>query len=238
MSGPTCRLIGPLLATLLVPFLAGAGARLAAQGVVVDQGRFAVTVDGRPAGSEEFSIRRAGFGTGDAFYSNGVIRLVLPEGEQEIRPLLRAAPPGGATERYQVRVTGPDALELGLQRELRRFRALIRSEGGEENREFPARPNTKTLDLDVAHQYYFLRDLREGETVHVLVPRERHQTTLRAGPWQEMELQLGANQVPARRVEYEMDGEERTVWFDRLGRVLRVEVPARGYVAERTDLVG
>jgi hypothetical protein len=33
-------------------------------------------------------------------------------------------------------------------------------------------------------------------------------------------------------------GEERhAVWFDRLGRVLRVEVPARGYVAERVDLL-
>jgi len=35
------------------------------------------------------------------------------------------------------------------------------------------------------------------------------------------------------------DGEqERVVWFDRQGRVLRVDIPALQYVAERSDLVG
>jgi hypothetical protein len=27
------------------------------------------------------------------------------------------------------------------------------------------------------------------------------------------------------------------VWFDALGRVLRVEIPSTGYVAERTDVL-
>jgi hypothetical protein len=32
-----------------------------------------------------------------------------------------------------------------------------------------------------------------------------------------------------------MTGYRRIVWFDRVGRVLRVEVPGRGYVADRVD---
>jgi hypothetical protein len=45
--------------------------------------------------------------------------------------------------------------------------------------------------------------------------------------------------VPARQSVFsEDDGTERRVWFDRQGRVLRVEIPSLGWVAERTDLVG
>jgi hypothetical protein len=52
-------------------------------------------------------------------------------------------------------------------------------------------------------------------------------------------LVLGPNSVPSRRVELSSEeGDDRVVWFDRQGRVLRVEVPALGYAAERTDLVG
>lgn len=232
MNGRACLLA---LLSLCAPV-----SPLSAQGVVVDQGRFAVTLDARQAGTEEFSVRRAGFGRDDAFYANSVIRLSREGGAQEVRTLLRASPPDGATEEYQATVTGLEAMELGLTRDRigGRYRALVRSGLGEENREFPARPDTKTLDLDVAHQYYFLRELREGSTVHVLVPRDRRQTSMRVGPWSEDEIQLGPNRVVARRVELSSGEDRHVVWFDRLGRVVRVEVPGRGYVAERTDLVG
>jgi hypothetical protein len=58
------------------------------------------------------------------------------------------------------------------------------------------------------------------------------------GAAREESLQLGPNVVDARRVELSAGDDRRIVWFDRLGRVLRVSIPARGYVAQRTDLVG
>ncbi|NIQ59879.1 MAG: hypothetical protein GWN85_42430, partial [Gemmatimonadetes bacterium] len=64
------------------------------QGVVVDQGRFAITVGGREAGTEDFVIRRASLGLGAAYFANGVISLTGPESTSEIRPLLRAGPEG------------------------------------------------------------------------------------------------------------------------------------------------
>jgi hypothetical protein len=54
-----------------------------------------------------------------------------------------------------------------------------------------------------------------------------------------VELRLGPNRVPALRVDFASDrDDDRVVWFDRQGRVLRVEIPSLRYVAERIDLVG
>lgn len=210
-----------------------------AQGIVVDGGQFAVSIDGRAVGNEDFVIRRAGLGRADAVFANGVVSLVVDGVKQEVKPLLRTTPPDGVAESYQVDVTGLDAMSLRLTRVGRRYRATISSDVGEEDREFLAHGDTHILELGVAHHYYFLRFLGKGQRVHLLEPRSRRQVTLTAGESTEEELRLGPNIVSARRVEFTADEEDtRTVWFDRQGRVLRVEIPSLGYLAERTDLVG
>ena len=226
-------------ALLAVAALVATAASATAQGIVVDQGSFAVLIDGRDAGTETFTLRRAGLGRDDAVFANGVISLRREGQTQEIRPLLRARPSEGTSESYQVSVTGPHPVEARLARSGRRFVATIRSEAGAEDREFQARAGTRILELDVAHHYYFLRDVREGAEIHTIEPRTRRQVTLTAGPRADVEIVLGPNTVSARRVTFAGDeDDERTVWFDRQGRVLRVEIPSSGYAAERTDLVG
>jgi len=211
---------------------------LLGQGVIVDQGTFAIRMGGTDAGSEDFVIRRAGLGTGDALFASGTVTLTAPY-QQVIRPLLRVQPLSGAAEEYQVQVTGRAAAEIRLGLVNRRYVASIRSERGTEDREFQARPDTRVIESGVAHHYYFVRDEREGREISVLEPRSRGQLTLVTGAAVQEELQLGPNLVSARRISFssESDG-ERIVWFDRQGRVLRVEIPSLGYVAERTDLVG
>lgn len=209
----------------------------AAQGIVVDQGRFAVSIGGTSAGTEDFSIRSAGLGREEAIFANATVALTRQGRPQEIRPLLRATPPAGVVSEYQVEVEGADALELGLRRVGRRYVATVHSELGEEQREFPAEPNTRILEADVAHLYYFLRDASEGSVTPVVVPRVRARIELTAGPSTDEDLRLGSTVLPARRVEFSSSEDRRIVWFDRLGRVLRVEIPATGYVAERTDVL-
>jgi hypothetical protein len=206
-----------------------------AQGVVVDQGSFAITIDGREAGREEFTIRRAGLGGDAAMFANATIVLTRGGRETRILPLLRATPPDGVANQYQVEVSGADALDLRLRLAQRRYVAVIQSGAGEEQREFPAQAATRVIDADVAHQYYFLKDVREGSVTHVLEPRIRGHLELRAGSSTEEELQLGTTVVTARRVELTSGQDRRIVWFDREGRVLRVEAPGRGYVADRAD---
>jgi hypothetical protein len=210
-------------------------ARGVAQGVVVDQGRFAVSYQGRSAGTEDFSIRRAGLGPDDAMFANATVTLDVGGRSQEIRPLLRATPSGVAIE-YQIEVTGADALELGLRRVARRYVATIRSVSGEEQREFPATTETRILEPDVAHFYYFLRETTPGTVTPVIEPRSRTRLELTTGTPVDEQVTVGTMSVAARRVDYTSASDRRTVWFDPLGRVLRVEIPATGYLAERTDL--
>lgn len=228
--------------TLTIPVLASAAlcAPLRGQGVVVDQGRFEIRVEGEVVGSEDFVIRRASLGLGAAFFANGTVSTEASGMTSEVSPLLRATPADGVAESYQVTVTGDQAMELRLARSgPRRFVANIRSAVGAEDREFPAGPDTRILDLGIAHHHYFLRDLRVDRPAHVLEPRTRGQYTITATSRFDEELRLGPNLIQTRRVDFAADrGHDRTVWYDRQGRVVRVAIPDLSWVAVRTDLVG
>lgn len=230
------RLIRSLCGSLLLSI--GTALGLGAQSVVVDQGTFSVSVGGRVIGTEEFSIRRAGLGPSAAFIASGAVKLSLEEGFQELRPLLSAHAPDGAADGYQVKVTGVDASEVVLNLVGPRFVSNFRSAAGEEEREFSASARTRIIERLVAHHYYFLANVSEGMQVPVIEPRSRAVMDLVAGPWVNESLRLGPNQVEARKVVFRDGDQERIVWFDRQGRVLRVEIPALEYVAERQDLVG
>jgi hypothetical protein len=228
---PSLGAASVVVLSLLAP-LAASG-----QGLVVDQGRFVLSTHGDSVGVEDFTIRRAGLGREDAIFANATVVISRDAGRQEIRPLLRATPPEGTVVEYQVEVSGVEPIELGVRRAGRRYVATIRSELGEEQREFAAAPETRILETDVAHHYYFLRDTREGSVTPVLVPRTRERLEIVTGPSREEDLHIGSGIVAARRVEFSASSDSRVVWFDRLGRVLRVEVPATGYAAERTEVL-
>ena len=151
---------------------------------------------------------------------------------------LQATLPDGAASNYQLSISGRQAAELSLALVGRRFVSLIRTQRGEEEREFAAGPGTRILEQDVAHQYYFLRNEREGSTMPAIEPRTRSRFRLVASAWTEEEIRIGVNRIQTRRVTFSADQGERHVWYDRQGRVVRVQVPARAYLAERADLVG
>jgi hypothetical protein len=210
----------------------------AGQRVVVDEGTFTIYRNGREVGAEEFTIRREGLGAGATVFAHAVVKVTGPDGPTEMRPLLQATLPDGAASNYQLSVSGAEAAELSLALVGRRFVSLIRTGRGEEEREFPAGPGTRILEQDIAHQYYFLRNEREGSTTPAIEPRTRSRFRLVASGWSEEEIRIGVNRIEARRVTFSAGDEERHVWYDRQGRVVRVEVPTRAYLAERADLVG
>jgi len=227
-----CRRTVLALAPLLAP-----GA-LAAQSVVVDEGTFTVSLGGTAAGTERFTIRRAGVGGDAIVIANAVIELNRGEGPIELRPLLEVTPADDASSSYQLKVSGAETAELSVRLAGRRYVSRFHTEAGEEEREFLARPGTRIVEEGVAHQYYFLRGARDGSSTPVIEPRTRSQLQLLAsGPAQE-ELLVGAARVTARKVTFSSGEDVRHVWFDAQGRVLRVEIPARAYLAERQDLPG
>jgi hypothetical protein len=203
-----------------------------------------VSLEGRRVGSEEFTIRRAGFDRDDALFATATVDVRRGEGSQQVRLLMRATPLDGlpkceGTEPcYQVDIEGAGAMSLRLGLSGRRYVARIVDSVGEEIREFPAAPGTRILELDVAHLYYFVRSVPVGATSPILSPMSRTRSPLRAETSIQEQIQLGPNVVQARRVEFTTGDLRHIVWYDRFGRVLRVSVPGRGYLAERTDLVG
>jgi hypothetical protein len=218
--------------------LLGGAAPAAAQSVVVDEGTFALRLNGVPAGTETFTIRRAGIGGEATVIAQAVIHLDGDGGTTELRPLLRTLLPGGDVSDYQLKVSGVEASELSLRLDGPRYAARFRTERGEEEREFLARPGTHLLEAGVAHQYYFLKDVDGGVRVPILEPRNRAQAMLVASAPTQEEIRVGTVRVSARRVTFSAGDDVRTVWFDAQGRVLRVEIPALGYLAQRSDLVG
>jgi hypothetical protein len=209
-----------------------------AQAVTLDEGTFTIFLNGRDAGTETFRIRRSASGSEASVIADAVVRVDRGSGATESKPILEALLPGGAASAYQIKITGAESSELRLTPQGRRFLAFIRTESGEEEREFMARPETHIIEDGVAHQYYFLGSVAEGSTTPIIEPRTRRQFQLTASASTDETRTLGATAVPARKVTFTTGTDARTVWFDRQGRVLRVEIPSAGYVAERRDLVG
>jgi hypothetical protein len=206
-----------------------------AQSVTLDQGTFRITVDGREAGTENFTIRRSGSGEEAQVIATAEIQMQVPEGRADIRPALQAAGSDMAVSAYQVKISGAIQEEVYVTLGERRFLTTVRSERGEREREFRATPGTLVLDPGIAHQYYFLatRMGESGGTFPVISPREGRQFDLRVTVVGSESVTIGGTSVQARRLRLEGGGGTRELWVNGEGRVLRLEHAETGYVAIR-----
>jgi hypothetical protein len=222
-----------MLRSSLPLLLLGLALPLRAQNVVLDEGTFRLERNGREIGTETFTIRRVGQGAEAHVIANAVIELDLAAGHEQVKPLLRAAPDLSVAA-YQLQVSGREPTDIAVTLNGRRFVARTRTPSGEQEREYRAAPGAVLLEQDVAHQYWFLSQLPEGTDVSVLVPRAgtQNHVVVRAARAESLDLPGGA--VQARHVTFEIDKDVHEVWYDADGRVLKVSVPATGFVAERT----
>ena len=211
---------------------------LSAQSVVVDQGTFGLSIHGERIGSEDFIIRRAGLGNQAAFISRGVVVRTLDGASEEFTTLLRVTATEGTAAGYEFKSSRPVPVEIMLNASGPRYFSRFISGEGQEEREFRAKPGTRIVEQQVAHHLYFLGNVLKDSTVHVIEPLSRTDREFLVSTQQDEEIRLGRNRVLARRVIFTSADGDRIVWFDRQGRVLRVEIPIIGYLAEREDLVG
>lgn len=219
----------------IMALVASAAAPLSAQTSVVDEGSFRLLVRGTPVGTETFAIRRTGSGSAATHVAQG--RIVLDSGEQT-RALLQVEGPGLRPSAYQIEVTGPEKQSIRGQASGSRFRATIVSTAGETMREYIASEGAVVLDDGVAHQYFFLAAAAgDGGRVPVIIPRQSRQIAATVAPGASESIRVAGGQVSARRIVVEPAGlPRRLVWIDDQGRVLRLEIPDDGFVAERTAL--
>ena len=211
---------------------------LSAQSVVVDRGTFGLSIHGEKIGTEDFIIRRAGLGNEAAFISRGVVVRTLNGTSEEFTTLLRVTANEGTAAGYEFKSSRPAPIEIMLNISGPRYFSRFISGEGQEEREFLAERGTRIVEHQVAHHFYFLGNVPNDSIVHVIEPLSRTDRQFLVSAEQDEEIRLGRNRVLARRVMFTSADGDRIVWFDRQGRVLRVEIPGIGYLAVREDLVG
>lgn len=230
MTHPSVRTA--LLAVLLT---AAAPAFLAAQ--TADQGTFRVYVDGREVGTEAFTIRQSGSGSGAEYAADGRVQLRLSTGSLDLTPRLRATGLDAAPAQYQVDVGGTSPQRIVGTISGGRVSAKIVTASGEQLREYVASSGAVVLDDGVAHHYFFLANRMRSGRVPVIIPRENRQVVATVQSRGEEATDVNGQRVSLYHlVVSPAGGDERHVWVDALNRVVKVEIPSRAYRAVRTEL--
>jgi hypothetical protein len=211
-----------------------AAAPLAAQNV--DQGTFRVFVGGHEVGTEEFTITQSGSGSVAVTMASGKVDLRLPEGSLQLTPRLRAQGVGADPVQYQVDVSGDAPQRVVGTIGGGRVSAKIVTAAGEQLREYVASAGAVVLDEYVAHHYYFLATRTHAGRVPVIVPRENRQVMATVSSRGEEPVLVGGRSVRLFHLRVQpQGGAEADVWVDDLNRVIKVEIPARQYLAVRPE---
>ena len=208
-----------------------------AQTQVLDEGGFRILIKGQEVGSETFSIRQNGTGESIVVIAVGKVVLDTARGGTTLNAELQTSGSALRPTAYQVQVEGLGAERIAGRVVGGRFSARIISPAGEQMREYLASEGAVVVDEGTAHQYYFLaqRIGAEGGRVPIIVPRSNRQVTANVTVRGLEAVAVGSGGMQARHLVVTVAGlPERHVWVDGSGRVLRVEVPSTGYVAERT----
>lgn len=222
----------PLAAALLLG-AAGAGA----QTVSLDEGTYRILIDGTEVGMETFSIRQNGSGADMVVIARGRVVLDTGAGGQEVQASIQLA---GTTLRpaaYDLEVRGAESQRINARISGSRASARISAAAGENMREYLVAEGAVLVDEGVAHQYYFLarRAGSSGATVPIVVPRASRQVSASVSVAGSGTVSVGGQTLPATHYVVEPSGGVTAhVWADTRGRVLKVEIPSRKYVAIRT----
>jgi hypothetical protein len=211
----------------------GASAQTGAE----DAGVFEIQVNGRGVGQEQFSLRQTGVGPNAEFVATGQVQVVLPAGSIDLTTRLRSSGFQADPVAYDVTVGGDAPRKIVGTVGSGRFSAKIVTPAGEQLREYVASSGATILDEGVAHHYYFLARRTRNGRVPILIPRENRQVMAQVTDRGEEQVTINGTSVALYHLVVEPDGgEDRHVWVDALGRVIRVEIPDRDYTAVRTEI--
>lgn len=206
---------------------------------LLDVGSFTLFVDDQRAGREQFSMRQSRGADGITYE----LRSESATGDRRSAVRLEADS-AGTPLRYSVeeRIGATVSLRLGGQRVRGRFTTLSRSVTGEAAREYLLLPGTLVLERDGVLQYALLvrgtTALGDSASMAVLTPTTnqsgRARLTLQSTT--DTVIIAGSRRAARRWSVTSHDDEERLIWADDNGRLLRVRIPARRFEAVRDDV--
>lgn len=242
---PVAALVALLLATATATASATSAsvrpvARPDPQALRVDVGSFTLYTNDQRAGREQFSVQRLTGADGVA------LELRAESAIGDRRAAVRLETDSAAVPvRYSIeeREGATVTLRLGGQRVRGRFTTLARSTSGEAAREYLLAPGARVLEDDGVSQYALLvrhRTLRVGDSliVPVLTPSANRQGTVRLvlDRADDTVTIAGARRVARQWRVVTANNETRVIWSDADDRLLRLDIPARGFRALRDDI--
>jgi hypothetical protein len=230
----------PTIIPTMAPSVSRRSGRPPRQAGIVDAGSFTIFRGSAKIGREEFTIRMAPPPEG-GFLASGTIVYA----DRRLAPAL-GTDSAGAPQRYQVEVRVGDRRTEVLSLEIVRGHGSTRvqTSRGESATEFVVPAGARLIDDDVFSHYFFLartviagqgRGPAENATVPILVPRGAV-VPARVTTAGNESVDVAGRSISATHVHVTMaPGDERELWADTSGRVVKVAIPARGIVAVRDD---
>lgn len=205
----------------------------------VDSGTFRILEDGTHVATEQFAIRQEG----EALQSAA-----------RLSPVGVDAPASGRTVEFRLQLDaelqptffeltnrGPDDHGIVGVRSGNRLQLRSRSKEGERWQELLLEPGIVVVPMGLSHPYYFVvQVLNSGrETpIPVVAPDAGARRSLTVDPRSTDTVTVGEEQLSATLRVLRIDGRIHRVWTDDAGRVLRVEIPDRGWSAVRSEPPG
>lgn len=205
-----------------------------ASGQLVDSGVFRLYFNGQEAGREEFTIHRRGTGGAQETLAMGTVTM---SSGRVFKTLLQVQGPDMTLAEYQVSVSGSDTAVVSLVRAGNRLTRTTVAPGGERVREYRARPATVIFEDGVAHHYFVLGAFLERDapapTLQTFTPLSEEPESiaqLHAAPHM---LETGGTIIETTQVRLGNGEDAGAVWFDGSGRLVRVSLPGKGFLAVR-----
>ncbi|HEX2778304.1 MAG TPA: DUF6134 family protein [Gemmatimonadaceae bacterium] len=201
---------------------------LGAQQLVVDEGSFTVTREGR-TGREDFRIVRTFAAGGATLVASGTAVVGTARTVVALR-----TDTSGTPIAYQLEGRDGGEVRERITAQVARDRLATRSQTprGESAREYFLREGMIIFDEGEVHQYYFLT-LPGKEGVTAVLPRRNEIAQFRVVSKGDDSIEVAGTRIVARRYVIGDAAGERQLWTDAEGRVLRVEAPALGLTAVR-----
>ncbi len=231
---PAATLAGLVFATAAVPTPSPALGQ-----ETIDRGTFSLSRKGVPIGEEKFLIRQDPAGdAGPLYRSAAELNLKIEGSAMRVIVELETIGPRYIPRRYRAELSGPHAVSIAVALQRDRLRLDVRSQGGEEMREFLARDALAILDQNVAHHYFFLAKVlgeRRSRQASIVIPQTRSQHRVTIEDRGEESVRIDQRQLTLRHLVASVPGGAiHHIWLQG-DKVIRVEVPDLEFVAIRTE---
>lgn len=202
-----------------------------------DSGTFRISIEGKHVGTEDFFISQIGTGPTTVTTASGRVDRILRDEDFGLTPHIRASGVEAAPTSYTVDISGDSPRRITAAIGGGRVSAKIITADGEQLREYVASQRAVILENGVAHHYSLMaRRLHEGR-VPVIVPRENRQIIATVVDKGEDRIEIDGQEIQLTHLVVRPPGEDdRHIWVDASNRVLKVKIPQKDYVAERTEI--